>query len=51
MTDAPMDMDDELGDHLSGARKTIRLVALAVILFLLGRPSLGWMKLCARMAR
>lgn len=35
MTDAPMDMDDELGDHLSGARKTIRLVALAVILFLL----------------
>lgn len=35
MTDAPMDMDDELGDHLSGARKTIWLVALAVILFLL----------------
>lgn len=35
MTDAPMDMDDELDEHLSGARKTIRLVALAVILFLL----------------
>lgn len=35
MTDAPMDMDDELDDHLSGARKTIRLVVLAVILFLL----------------
>lgn len=35
MTDAPMDMDDELDEHLSGARKTIWLVALAVILFLL----------------
>lgn len=35
MTDAPMDMDDELDEHLRDARKTIRLVALAVILFLL----------------
>lgn len=35
MSDIPMGLDSELDEQLGSARKTIRLVALAVILFLL----------------